>query len=142
MFTRLRGTDSDSDARFVADFARRHGWEATIETRAVQELADRSALGVEEAARNERYAFFERVLAQTGAKVVATAHHADDNVETVLHRLIRGTGVRGLTGIPAVRPLRPGTSYRLIRPLLNVRRAEILAYLKENKVAFCHDHTN
>ena len=138
----LRGAESDRDAEFVADFARRHGWEATIETRAVKEPADRSGLGVEEAARNERYAFFERVLAQTGAKVVATAHHADDNVETVLHRLIRGTGVRGLSGIPAVRPLRPGAPYRLIRPLLNIRRAEILTYLKENEIASCHDHTN
>lgn len=138
----LRGADSDNDARFVADFARQRGWEATLETRAVRELADRSGLSVEETARNERYAFFERTLEQIGAKVVATAHHADDNIETVLHRLIRGTGVRGLSGIPAVRPLRKGAPYRLIRPLLNIRRAEILAYLQENEIAYCYDHTN
>ncbi len=138
----LRGLDSDSDARFVADLAGRHDWEVTIENRPVKELAARDNLTLEEAARNERYAFFERVLEATQAKAVATAHHADDNVETVLHRLLRGTGIRGLSGIPPVRALRQGVPYRLIRPLLNIRQAEILAYLKENDILSCHDHTN
>ena len=138
----LRGPDSDSDAGFVADLAERHGWEVTIDQRPVRKRAQRSGGTLEETARNERYEFFERVLADQDAQVIATAHHADDNVETVLHRLIRGTGIRGLSGIPAVRPLRDGQPYRLIRPLLNVRRADILAYLDRRGITYCHDHTN
>ncbi len=138
----LRGPDSDSDAGFVADLAERHGWEVTIDQRPVRERAQRNGGTLEETARNERYEFFERVLADQDAQVIATAHHADDNVETVLHRLIRGTGIRGLSGIPAVRPLRDGQPYRLIRPLLNVRRADILAYLDRRGITHCHDHTN
>ncbi len=138
----LRGTDSESDARFVANLAARRRWEVTIDQRPVQERAQQTGGTLEETARNERYDFFERVLANHNAQVIATAHHADDNVETVLHRLIRGTGIRGLSGIPAVRPLRNGQPYRLIRPLLNVRRADILAYLGQRGITYCHDHTN
>ena len=138
----LRGTDSDHDARFVTDLAERHGWEVTIDHRPVRERAKQSGGTLEETARNERYDFFERVLTNQNAQVIATAHHADDNVETVWHRLIRGTGIRGLSGIPAIRPLRKGQPYRLIRPLLNVRRADILAYLDERGMTYCHDHTN
>ncbi len=138
----LRGSDSDRDAGFVADLAARRGWEVTIDQRPVQERAQQSGGSLEETARNERYDFFEHVLAEQNAQVIATAHHADDNVETVLHRLIRGTGIRGLSGIPAVRPLRKGQPYQLIRPLLNVRRADILAYLDERSITYCHDHTN
>ncbi len=138
----LRGADSDRDARFVADLTERHGWEVTIDQRPVRERAKQSGGTLEETARNERYDFFERVLKNHNAPVIATAHHADDNVETVLHRLIRGTGIRGLSGIPAVRPLRYGQPHRLIRPLLNVRRADILAYLDQRGINFCHDHTN
>ncbi|MCH8880745.1 MAG: tRNA lysidine(34) synthetase TilS [Planctomycetes bacterium] len=138
----LRGTDSDSDAGFVADLAERHDWEVTIDQRPVRERAKQSGGTLEETARNERYDFFERVLMDHNARVIATAHHADDNVETVLHRLIRGTGIRGLSGIPAMRPLRNGQPYRLIRPLLNVRRADILAYLDRRGITYCHDHTN
>ncbi len=138
----LRGSDSDSDAGFVADLAERSGWEVTIDQRPVQQRAQQSGGTLEETARNERYDFFERVLTDQNAQLIATAHHADDNVETVLHRLIRGTGIRGLSGIPAVRPLRNGQPHRLIRPLLNVRRADILAYLDRRDITYCHDHTN
>ena len=138
----LRGPDSDSDAQFVAGLAERNGWEVTIDQRPVRERAKQGGGTLEETARNERYDFFEHVLTDHNAQVVATAHHADDNVETVLHRLIRGTGIRGLSGIPAVRPLRNGQPYRLIRPLLKVRRADILAYLDRLGINYCHDHTN
>ncbi len=138
----LRGADSDSDAGFVADLAERHGWEVTIDQRPNSGRNQQVGGASEETTRNERYDFFERVLTNQNAQVVATAHHADDNVETVLHRLLRGTGIRGLSGIPAVRPLRNGQPFRLIRPLLNVRRADILAYLDRRGITYCHDHTN
>ena len=138
----LRGPDSDSDAQFVADLAERNGWEVTIDQRPVRERAKQGGGTLEETARNERYDFFEHVLTDQKAQVIATAHHADDNVETVLHRLIRGTGIRGLSGIPSIRALRDGQPYRLIRPLLNVRRADILAYLDRLGINYCHDHTN
>jgi len=72
---------------------------------------------------------------------VATAHHADDNVETILHRIVRGTHLRGLAGIPAVRGL-GGSDVRLVRPLLEITRAEIEAFLRARNVAWRHDSTN
>ena len=138
----LRGARSDHDADFVMRMAMHNEWRITVEHSPVGELAERSGVTLEEAARNQRYAFFERVLEETGATIAATAHHADDNIETILHRVLRGTGIRGLSGIPAARPLRTGTPYHLIRPLLNIRRTEILRYLQDNGIPSCSDHTN
>ena len=136
----LRGIEADEDARFVERLARENHWGITIEQRSVKDLANQFGTSLEETARRERYAFFERVLRETGARVAAVAHQADDQIETVLHRLLRGTGLRGLSGIPAVRLLQSGGW--LIRPLLNIRRADILIYMLENEIEFCHDHTN
>src|SRR5690606_24443286 len=82
---------------------------------------------LEQVAREERYAWLARVAAEEGAGWVATGHTADDQAETVLHRLLRGTGLRGLRGIAARRELRPGIW--LLRPLLHLGRADVLAYL-------------
>jgi len=73
---------------------------------------------------------------------VAVAHHADDHAETILHRILRGTGLRGLAGIPRSRPLSPGSAVRLIRPLLSVTRASLRSYLSDEGVAFREDRTN
>ncbi|HAU38901.1 MAG TPA: tRNA lysidine(34) synthetase TilS, partial [Phycisphaerales bacterium] len=87
------------------------------------------------------YEFFLSAARRIGARAVATAHHADDNVETILYRIVRGTHLRGLAGIPAVRRL-GGSNVRLVRPLLEVTRAEIEAFLRARNLAWRQDSTN
>ena len=135
---RLRGDESEQDAAFVQAAADSLSLPCTVDSRDVrvrQEALEPPGEGftraglqsgsVEEVARRERYAFFERVCLQIGAKIVAVGHHADDNAETILHRILRGTGVRGLAGIPRSRVLSPHSNIRLIRPLLGVTRAAL-----------------
>ena len=99
-------------------------------------------VGTEEAARTLRYRFFETAARRIGASVVATAHHADDNAETVLMRVARGTGVRGLGGIPPSRPLAGEGEARLIRPLLNQRAEALRDRLRSLDQPWREDATN
>lgn len=138
----LRGGESDADAAFVARQAAALGVGASVESRAIASVAESGGMSVEAAGRQERYAFFHRVCLRVGASVVALAHHADDNVETILHRIIRGTGLRGLSGIPESRPLFPDCDIRVVRPFHDVDRATILAYLRERELAFRVDRSN
>lgn len=96
--------------------------------------------GIEAWARNVRYQFLQTTAEQHASPIVMTAHTADDQVETVLHHLFRGTGLSGLAGIPRERPL--GERVRLMRPLANVWRAEIEAYLTSVGQSYCIDETN
>lgn len=139
---RLRGTDSEKDAAFVQAAADSLSLPCTIDSRDVKAAAERESTGVEEVARRERYAFFERVCLQVGSKIVAVGHHADDNAETILHRILRGTGLRGLAGIPRSRSLNPDSDIRLIRPLLGFPRAALRSYLADAGIAFREDRTN
>ena len=139
---RLRGDESDADAAFVQAAADSYSLRCSIEKRDIAKLVEDGSGGVEEVARRERYAFFERVCLQTGAKVVAVGHHADDHAETILQRILRGTGIRGLAGIPQSRPISPKSDVRLIRPLLRITRDSLRAYLADEGVAFREDSTN
>lgn len=121
--------DSENDLQWVRGLCRAWGVELRTGT------ADRSP-GSEDEARNQRYSFLLRVMAEEGAAAIATGHHADDQVETVLFRILRGTGLRGLAGMPDFRP--PG----LFRPLLPFSKSEILAYARENLVPSRADPTN
>jgi tRNA(Ile)-lysidine synthase len=94
-----------------------------------------SALYGEAAARTARYAFLDEAMRKSAARKIATAHHADDQIETVLFRLLRGTGLRGLAGIP----LRRGP---IVRPLLRFRKAELQTYAQQHQIAFREDETN
>jgi tRNA(Ile)-lysidine synthase len=96
--------------------------------------------GLEAAARAERLAFLRAAAERLGARYVVTAHTADDQAETVLHRILRGTGIAGLAGMRRARPLGPAVT--LIRPLLAIRRAEIRDYLAELNQPFCEDSSN
>jgi tRNA(Ile)-lysidine synthase len=138
----LRGTDAERDEAFVRAAADSLSLPCTIETRDIAELATRDSGGIEEVSRRERYALFERVCLQTGSKVIAVGHQADDNAETVLFRVLRGTGLRGLAGIPRSRPLSPGSDVRIIRPLLRRTRQAILAYLSDAGIAYREDRSN
>jgi tRNA(Ile)-lysidine synthase len=132
----LRGNDADADAAFVASLY--PSLPHRIETLDVRQLAEGENL--EAIARRERYAFLERVARESGANWVATAHTLDDQSETVLHRLIRGTGIRGLRGIAEKRRL--GGGIALLRPLLTVCRAEVIGYLQSVDQPWREDATN
>ena len=127
----LRGEESERDERFVRDFCAHHGIKLTVGSGDVRAFANERGQSVEEAARELRYAFFDTLSCDK----IALAHHAQDNAETVLFHMLRGSGLRGLCGIPPQRG-------RLIRPILSVERKEIEAFLQENEIAWVQDSTN
>jgi len=108
-------------------------------TVSVRRLAHSQRRSLEEAGRIARYEFFKSVCQKTGASKIATAHTLDDQAETMLMRILRGSGLRGLGGIPF---RRKEGAYEVIRPLLLCEKKDILSYLKENKISFCLDETN
>jgi tRNA(Ile)-lysidine synthase len=128
----LRGDESDADAAFVAGLSQSLGLDCTVGRIEVERASEAGA-------RRARYAFLQQTAARLGARYVVTAHTADDQAETILHRILRGTGIRGLAGMSRARPLGPVT---LLRPLLGIRRTELAAYLVERGQAFRHDATN
>ncbi len=121
----LRGKESDEDENFCKKVAKKNG--LTIETEKIAPPKN------EEEARNARYDFLEKVRKKHKARKILTAHHLNDNIETVLFNLTRGTGLAGLTGIP---------SNRIQRPLLSTTKEEILAYLKKNRIKYREDSSN
>ncbi len=131
----LRGEDSLADACFVEDFCRARGIPCMVEHGDVSGWAKEHRQGLEEAARTLRYAFLERTADALSCDRIATAHNADDNAETLLLNLVRGSGLRGLGGIPPQRG-------RIVRPLLTVSREEIEAYLRENGLSHVEDRSN
>lgn len=135
---RLRGDEAETDEQFVVDLCGRLGIGCEVGRR-TRQLSLRKE-GVEAAARKLRYRFLRETAGRLGARYVVTAHTADDQAETILHRIVRGTGVRGLAGTAAARPLLPGIT--LLRPLLSVRRGQILSYLESLGQAFCRDASN
>lgn len=138
----LRSRESDADAEFVTEQARALHVPCTVESIDVTERARQWAASIELAARRCRYEFLERLCLKLNAFTVVLAHHGDDNVETVLQRILRGTGIRGLGGIRPVRAIRPGSDIHLFRPLLQCRRGEIESYAASNDVAFRADASN
>ncbi|MBI4718377.1 MAG: tRNA lysidine(34) synthetase TilS [Planctomycetes bacterium] len=138
----LRGADADADAAFVQAAADALGVGCTVESRNVADLAQSKSAGVEETGRDERFLFFERVCLQAGANIVAVGHHADDNAETILHRILRGTGLRGLAGMRRSRPLGPASPVRLVRPLLHLPRKTLRDYLAGSGITFREDLSN
>jgi len=131
----LRPGDCDRDELFVRSLATRYGVECFVAHFDTETYAHTNNLSVEEAARNLRYGFFERIRQQHSFSAVATAHHRDDAVETFFINLLRGTGVSGLHGIMA----RNG---HVIRPLLPFGRDEIDAYVAQHALSYVDDYTN
>ncbi len=123
----LRGDDSEEDARFVRELAARFSLPYFEHRITKHDWTSDETGSRESAARNLRYDFLLETAQRNGLRYIATAHTKNDQVETVLHRILRGTGIAGLSGIPAVRPMNEAVS--LIRPLLQVSRQEILDYL-------------
>jgi tRNA(Ile)-lysidine synthase len=131
----LRGAAADADEAFVRQLAGQHGLEFHRAAADVGQAAKRAKRNVEDAGRRERYAFFARLVEEGRVDWVATAHTRDDQAETVLAHLLRGTGLAGLGGI---HPISGG----IVRPILHLRRAELRRYLKQRKQTWREDATN
>ncbi len=125
---RMRGEQADQDEAFVRALSRQFGVPCIVGQR--EGVLTSHGQGLELAMRRARYGFLLRTAENTGARYVATAHTADDQAETILHRIIRGTGLLGLGGIPKLRTLSPAVS--LVRPMLTIGRAEVHAYLERH----------
>jgi len=131
----LRGKESARDAEFAAEFAASLAVPYYIKDFDTKKFAEKEKISIEMAARELRYKWFEEIRKSENAEVIATGHHSDDNIETVLLNLIRGTGIRGLTGI------QPRNGF-IIRPLLCVSRNEIIQYANAENLRFVTDSTN
>lgn len=131
----LRGAESDRDEQFVRQLCRGLGVELQTVSFATEAYARTHGVSLEMAARTLRYEWFEQQRTATGAAVIAVAHHRDDSVETFLLNLVRGTGINGLKGMRAV-------NGRVVRPLLEVSRADILDYLDRLGQDYVTDSTN
>ncbi len=131
----LRGEESDADETFVRDLCAQWGIPLTVGRGDAAAFSAREGLSIEEGARTLRYAFLAQAAEAEGCALIATAHNADDNAETVLLHLLRGTGLAGLTGIPPVRG-------NIVRPFLSTKREEILAYLDRNQLPHVEDSSN
>lgn len=132
---RLRGEESGGDADFVREMCAKWRVPLTVGRGDVLPFSKREGLSIEEGARTLRYAFLEGAAQAEGCDRIATAHTSDDNAETVLFNLIRGSGLKGLGGIPPRRE-------KLIRPLLTTSRSEILTYLEERRIPHREDSSN
>lgn len=137
----LRGQASEADATFVRATADTLGLACSIE-RLGRGFRTGGAAGREERARQARYRFLESVADRIGATIVVTAHHADDQAETVLHHVVRGSGLAGLAGMRAVRAIGRDSQVRLVRPMLAFSRKDLAAYVASRGLVARDDGTN
>ncbi|GLB24348.1 tRNA(Ile)-lysidine synthase [Lacrimispora xylanolytica] len=131
----LRGREADRDSEYAKTLSQSLSLPFSCVHVDVTGYAREHRLSVEEAGRLLRYEVLENERLSFGGNKIAVAHHKDDQAETILHHLFRGTGLKGLGGI---RPERD----RIVRPLLSVGKTEILAYLEEKGISYCEDSTN
>jgi len=136
----LRGINADIDTEFVKELSQKLEAEFHSTKIDIMALAKNKKRSVEETGRNIRYNFFKKLYKTKKASFVLTAHHADDNLETILLNLVRGTGLKGLTGIEELSQSESGTP--LLRPLLNITKNEIIDYLTKNHLTYRSDQTN
>ncbi len=135
----IRGEEAKRDREFCLKTAESYGIECHLHCANVPEIAAQSGEGIEAAARRVRYDFFASLMQQLHIQVLVTAHNADDNLETLLLNITRGSGLRGLGAIPPVRDFGDGL---VIRPLLGATKAEITAYCESEGLEFVTDSTN
>ena len=135
----LREKESDEDAEYVRKLAEKLKLPIFIKKKDVGKFAKANKLSLEEAARIQRYGFYKQIADKLSIRKIALGHNGDDNAETVLMRLLRGSGEQGLTGIYPVRHI---GELKVIRPLLNIHRKEIETFLKEKKINTHTDSSN
>jgi len=140
---KLRSKASDADAEWVRSMARKLGHVAVIKAVNVRAGATKKNDNLEQAARRSRYEFLEKTARSKKATVILAAHTQDDQAETVLLNLMRGSGPSGLSGIDSVRPIRDGSEILLVRPFLSwARRADTEAYCRHRHIDFRLDEMN
>ena len=131
----LRGEDADSDENFSFEYAKKNNLEIFIKRIPVKEIAKELGKTLEEVGREERYKFFSEIYEKVGANKIATAHNKDDQIETFLFRLTRGTSLQGLEGIKT-------KNNNIIRPISEIYKKDILEYLNKNEIQYKIDKTN
>jgi len=131
----LRGEDADSDENFSFEYAKKNNLEIFIKRIPIKEIAKEIGKTLEEVGREERYKFFFEIYEKVGATKIATAHNKDDQIETFLFRLIRGTSLQGLEGIKI-------KNNNVIRPISEIYKKDILEYLNKNEIQYKIDKTN
>lgn len=136
----LRGIEADLDTEFVKDFAKKHSLPFYSTKIDILSLANHSKQSVEETGRDIRYKFFNKLFEKHKADYLLTAHHADDNLETILLNFIRGASLVGLSGMSEITTRKDGL--RIFRPLLCVTKTEICNTLEKDRAKFRIDHTN
>ena len=132
---KLRGEESDLDEGFVCNFAKKNNKNYFTTSFNTKEFAQKNKQSMQVAARNLRYSWFQEVMRENCFDFLLTAHHADDNLETFLINLIRGSGLNGFTGIPEI-------NENIVRPLLIFSRDEIIKYAKDSKIVWREDKSN
>lgn len=135
----IRGEEADRDEAFCKDAAKKLGVEFFSLKADVPKIAKESKESIESAARRVRYQYFATLMQKHGIPLLATAHNADDNIETLIFNLARGAGLGGMCGIPESRPCENGL---VIRPILGMEKSEILDYCAQNGIDFVTDSTN
>ena len=139
---RMRGEASDEDERIVRQKCDALGIPLDVYTVSSDWKKQLGNISFQEAARDLRYSFFAEVAEKHDAGFVAVAHHQDDQAETVLMHLMRGSGIEGMAGMPPARSLHPDSSIQLIRPLLQWEKSEIVQYAKANNIEWREDESN
>jgi tRNA(Ile)-lysidine synthase len=138
----LRGRASDADEKLVRKTAAKMKLPAVVERADVKKFAQKSKLSIEMAARKLRHEFFARAARERKIKIIALAHHADDQVELFFLRLLRGAGGEGLAGMKWRSPSPTDKKISIVRPLLNFSKSELAEFARENKIRFRDDATN
>lgn len=135
----IRGGEADRDEEFCTSVCQKLGVELVVVRLDIPSLAEKDRTGLEECARKYRYRAFFDISKEKNIRIVATAHNARDNVEAVLFNLCRGSGVKGVIGIPAHRQ---EGGFLIVRPIIKADKADILSYLEKNKLSYVNDTTN
>jgi len=130
----LRGAESERDEQFVRSLAEKYKKEIVVRRFDTEKYVAENKVSIQEAARTLRYDWFQQLVNDKVADIITTAHHADDNIETVVMNFFRGTGLKGLTGM--------ALDNRIYRPLLSFRKQEILEYATLNKLNHVEDSSN
>lgn len=131
----LRGEEAQRDEDFSINYGKSKGLKVFVRKINITSLGKEKGLSLEEAGREARYSFYKEVLEKTNSNKIALAHNKDDQIETFMFRLTRGTGLSGLEGIATKRD-------RYIRPISEIYKSEIVNYLDENNISYCIDSTN
>lgn len=132
---RLRGEASDKDEELIRHYCEAHEIPIFIRSKNTKDTARKLKLSVQETARNLRYSFFEEIRTKINYDFICTAHHAEDQLETFFINLFRGSGLKGLTGIPLQRN-------QIIRPMLSISKSEIIQYTREHTINYREDESN